>query len=104
MFIVHVNFLQKALQLEIEVSRKLVAVNAIAEKHRDLNASDFVITGFMEDQMKSVNELGRLTTVLSGVGDQALARFMFDKDLLENYVMPDFNVLKSKSQRGKSDK
>ncbi|XP_071562747.1 soma ferritin-like, partial [Temnothorax nylanderi] len=72
-----------ALQLEIEVSRKLVAVNATAEKYGDLNASDFIITGFMEDQMKSVNELGRLTTVLSGVGDQALARFIFDKDLLK---------------------
>ncbi|XP_018307680.1 soma ferritin-like isoform X2 [Mycetomoellerius zeteki] len=93
-----------ALQLEIEVSKKLVAVNAIAEKHGDLNASDFIITGFMEDQMKSVNEFGRLTTVLSGVGDQALARFLFDKDLLENYVMPNFNILKSKSQQKKFDK
>lgn len=93
-----------ALQLEIEVSKKLVAVNAIAEKHSDLNASDFIITGFMENQMKSVNEFGRLTTVLSGVGDQALARFIFDKDLLENYVMPDFNVLRNRSKRRKFDK
>ncbi|XP_012055069.1 PREDICTED: soma ferritin-like [Atta cephalotes] len=87
-----------ALQLEIEVGQKLVAVNAIAEKHGDLNASDFIITGFMENQMKSVNEFARLTTILSGVGDQALARFLFDKDLLDNYVMSDFNVLKNKSQ------
>jgi len=101
MSFIYINFLQTALQLEIEVSRKLVAVNAIAEKHGDLNASDFIITGFMEDQMKSVNEIGKLTTVLSGVGDQALARFIFDKNLLENYVMSDFNVLKSKSQRKK---
>nr|XP_012222244.1 PREDICTED: ferritin, heavy subunit-like [Linepithema humile] len=86
-----------ALQLEIEVSKKLVAVNTVAEKYGDINASDFIITGFMEDQMKSVNELGRLVTVLSGIGDQALARFIFDKNLLENYVMPDFNVLKRKS-------
>ncbi|XP_018397668.1 PREDICTED: ferritin, heavy subunit-like [Cyphomyrmex costatus] len=93
-----------ALQLEIEVSKKLVAVNAITEKHGDLNASDFIVTGFMEDQMKSVNEFGRLTTVLSGVGDQALARFLFDKDLLENYVMPNFNILKTKSQRKQFDK
>ncbi|XP_012542821.2 soma ferritin [Monomorium pharaonis] len=93
-----------ALQLEIEVSRKLVAVNAISEKHGDLNASDFIITGFMEDQMKSVNELGRLMTVLSGVGDHALARFEFDRDLLKNYVMPNFNVLKSKSQQRKQFK
>lgn len=93
-----------ALQLEIEVSRKLVAVNAMAEKHGDLNASDFIITGFMKDQMKSVNELARLTTVLSGVGDQALARFIFDKDLLENYVRADYNVLRSRSKRKKFDK
>lgn len=104
MSFVYVNFLQTALQLEIEVSRKLVAVNAVAERHGDLNASDFIITGFMEDQMKSVNKLGRLTSVLSGIGDQALARFMFDKDLLENYVTFDFNVPNNKSKRRKFDK
>ncbi|KAG5333022.1 FRIH protein, partial [Acromyrmex charruanus] len=93
-----------ALQLEIDVGKKLVAVNAIAEKHGDLNASDFIITGFMEDQMKSINEFGRLTTILSGVGDQALARFLFDKNLLENYVISNFNVLKSKSLLRKFDK
>ncbi|XP_018343501.1 PREDICTED: soma ferritin-like [Trachymyrmex septentrionalis] len=93
------------LELEIEVSQKLVAVNAIAEKHGDLNASDFIITGFMEDQMKSVNEFGRLTTVLSGVGDQALARFLFDKNLLENHIMfKSQNVLRSNSQQKKFDK
>jgi len=79
-------------------------VNVVAERHGDLNASDFIITGFMEDQMKSLNELGRLTSVLSGIGDQALARFMFDKDLLENYVTSDFNVLRSKFKRRKFDK
>ncbi|KAG7206978.1 hypothetical protein KM043_000869 [Ampulex compressa] len=93
-----------ALQLEIEVGEKLVAVNSIAEKHGDLNASDFIITGFMEDQMKSVNEMGRLVTVLSGVGDQALARFVFDKDLLDNYVTSHFNVLKNKSYTGIANK
>jgi len=98
------KFLQTALQLEIEVSKKLVAVNTVAEKYGDINASDFIITGFMEDQMKSVNELGRLVTILSGIGDQALARFMFDKNLLENYVMSDFNVLKRKSYRKTYDK
>lgn len=103
MFFIYVHFLQTALQLEIEVSKKLIGVNAIAEKHGDLNASDFIITGFMKNQMKSVNELGRLTTVLSGVGDQALARFIFDKDLLENYVKADFNVLR-RSKRRKFDK
>lgn len=80
-------------------------MNIVAEKYGDLNASDFIITGFMDNQMKSVNELGRLVTLLSGIGDQALARFMFDKYLLENYVMPDFNVLKRKSYpRKKYDK
>jgi len=90
--------------LEIEVSEHLVAVNTIAEKHCDLNASDFIITGFMEDQMKSVNEMGRLVTVLSGIGDQSLARFIFDKDLLENYVKPDYNILKNKKNPGKYNK
>nr|XP_012135101.1 PREDICTED: uncharacterized protein LOC100878097 isoform X1 [Megachile rotundata] len=85
-----------ALELETEVAEKLVAVNTVAEKHGDLNASDFIITGFMEDQMKSVNEMGRFVAVLSGIGDQALARFIFDKDLLKNYVVPKFNVIRTK--------
>ncbi|XP_076676256.1 ferritin, heavy subunit-like isoform X2 [Andrena cerasifolii] len=87
-----------ALELEIEVSEKLVSVNTVAEKHGDLNASDFIITGFMEDQMKSVNEMGRFVSVLTGIGDHALARFMFDTDLLENHVVPKFNVLRTKSR------
>ncbi|CAK9825876.1 Ferritin, heavy subunit [Anthophora retusa] len=85
-----------ALELEIEVTEKLVAVNTVAEKHGDLNASDFIVTGFMEEQMKSVNEMGKFVAVLSGIGDQALARFMFDKDLLENHVVPKFNILRAK--------
>lgn len=98
-----IRFLQAALQLETEVSEKLVAVNTVAEKHGDLNASDFIVTGFMEDQMKSVNEMGRFVAVLSGIGDQALARFMFDKDLLENHVLSKFNVLRTKSNSNGSD-
>lgn len=87
---------QTALGLEIEISEQLVDVNTIAEKHGDLNASDFIITGFMENQMKSVNEMARFVTVLSGIGDQALARFVFDKDLLDNHVSSEFNVIKKK--------
>ncbi|XP_014612406.1 PREDICTED: soma ferritin-like [Polistes canadensis] len=85
-----------ALGLEIEVSEKLVDVNATAEKHGDLNASDFIVTGFMENQMKSVNEMARFVTILSGIGDQALARFIFDKDLLDNHVSSEFNVFKKR--------
>lgn len=79
-------------------------MNTIAVKHGDLNASDFIVTGFMEDQMKSVNEIGRFVSVLSGIGDQALARFMFDKDLLDNYITSNFNVLKSSCQQRKFNK
>ncbi|XP_076235868.1 ferritin 3 heavy chain homologue [Calliopsis andreniformis] len=93
-----------ALDLEVEISERLVAANAVAEKHGDLNASDFIITGFMEDQMKSVNEMGRFVAVLSGIGDYALARFMFDKDLLDNHIIPKFNVLRTKLRPREPDK
>ncbi|XP_053973279.1 soma ferritin-like [Hylaeus volcanicus] len=93
-----------ALDLEIEVSEKLVAVNTIAEKHNDLNASDFIVTGFMEDQMKSVNEMAKFHAVLSGIGDHALARFMFDKDLLQNHVQSKFNVLRVTSRQNDIEK
>ncbi|CAL7936849.1 unnamed protein product [Xylocopa violacea] len=98
------NAFRAALDLEIEVTDKLVAVNAVAEKHGDLNASDFIVTGFMEDQMKSVNEMGRFVAVLSGIGDQALARFMFDKDLLEHHVAPKFNILRMKLRPNGTEK
>ncbi|XP_033211628.1 soma ferritin-like [Belonocnema kinseyi] len=91
------NAFKTALLLEMEVTEKLVSVNKVAEKHGDLNASDFIITYYMQDQMKSINEIARLVTILSGIGDQSLARFIFDKELLENYVMSDFNVLKDSS-------
>ncbi|OAD62516.1 Soma ferritin [Eufriesea mexicana] len=93
-----------ALDLEIEVTDKLVEVNAVAEKHGDLNASDFIITGFMEDQMKSINEMARFVAILSGIGDQALARFIFDKDLLDYHVEPKFNILRLKMRPNGSDK
>lgn len=88
----------------MDVGKKLVAVNTVAMKHGDLNASDFIVTGFMEDQMKSINEMGRFVSILSGIGDQSLARFMFDKDLLDNYVMSDFNVLRSNFHQRKFNK
>lgn len=86
---------QTALQLEMEVTEKLVAVNSVAEKHGDLSASDFIVSYFMEDQMKSINEMAKLVTILSGVGDESLGRFMFDRELLKNHVLPKFNVYKN---------
>lgn len=83
------------MQLEVDVSNKLAAAYEIAEKHKDLNASDFIISNFMENQMKSINEYEKFTTILSGIGDKTLSRFIFDKDLLDNYVQPQFNVLKN---------
>lgn len=83
-----------ALQIEITVTDKLWAANSVAEKHGDLNASDFIVTGFMENQMKSINELAKFVTILSGIGDNGLSRFIFDKDLLANHVLSKFNILK----------
>lgn len=89
--------MKTALQLEIEITEQLVNLNTVATNHGDLNASDFVVTNFMENQIKSINEIARFVTVLSGIGDQSLARFLFDKDLLENYVLPEFNVVKGRT-------
>ena len=91
------KLLQTALQLEMEITEQLVSVHSVATKRCDLNACDFIITYYMEDQMKSINEIARLVTILSGVGDQSLARFIFDKELLKNYVISDFNVFKNSS-------
>ncbi|XP_043289563.1 soma ferritin-like [Venturia canescens] len=91
-----INAFKTALQLEIDITEQLVNLNTVATNHGDLNANDFIVTNFMESQMKSINEIAKFVTVLSGIGDQSLARFLFDKDLLENHVLPEFNVLKNK--------
>ncbi|KAH0549162.1 soma ferritin-like [Cotesia glomerata] len=89
---------KEALKLEIAVTNKLVTANETAERHKDLSASDFIVTGYLENQMKSVNEFEKFITVLSGIGDKTLSRFMFDKDLLDNYVLSKFNVLQNKNK------
>ncbi|XP_012288155.1 ferritin, heavy subunit [Orussus abietinus] len=98
------NAFKAALQLEIDVASRLVAVNEVAERHNDLNTSDFIVTGFMEDQMKSVNEMAKLVTVLSGIGDHGLARFIFDRDMLEHYVNSEFNVFENGTREAPTKK
>ncbi|XP_063991886.1 soma ferritin-like isoform X2 [Diachasmimorpha longicaudata] len=85
---------QAALDLEMSVTDDLVAVNGIAVKHGDLDVSDFIITNFIDEQMKSISEIARFVTVLSGIENSGLGQFIFDRDLLKNYVPRDFNVLR----------
>ncbi|XP_028982532.1 soma ferritin-like, partial [Diachasma alloeum] len=85
---------QTALDLEISVTDDLVAINGIAEKYGDLDVSDFIITNFIDDQMKSISEMARFVTVLSGIDDNAIGQFIFDRDLLKHYIPRNFNVLR----------
>ncbi|XP_011306784.1 soma ferritin [Fopius arisanus] len=85
---------QTALDLEISVADDLIAVHGIAEKHCDISVTDFIITNFIDDQMKSISEIARFVTILSGIGNEALGQFIFDRDLLKHYVPQDFNVLR----------
>ncbi|XP_044019328.1 soma ferritin-like, partial [Aphidius gifuensis] len=87
------NAFKIALDLEMSVADELVAAEVIAQKHKDQITSDFIIDMLLKDQMKSINEMAKFVNVLSGIGDQSLTRFIFDKDLLKNYVSQKFNVI-----------
>lgn len=79
----------------MSVADELVAAEVIAQKHKDQITSDFITDMLLKDQMKSINEMAKFVNVLSGIGDQSLTRFIFDKDLLKNYVSQKFNVIKN---------
>ncbi|CAH0559980.1 unnamed protein product [Brassicogethes aeneus] len=84
-----------ALEMEIFVKEKLIEVFNVAEKHKDLQVQDLITTDFMEEQNKSICELGRLIE-RSKITDTPLGEYLFDKMIFSAFVKKDGSKLMNK--------
>jgi len=73
------NAFQSALTLEKKVNESLLNLHAICSRNNDPQCCDFLETHYLEEQVKSIKELGDHVTNLKRVGND-LGVFMFDKE------------------------
>lgn len=70
--------MQSALQLERDVNDSLLTIHKLASKHADPHLTDFLEENFLDEQVKSLKEIGSHITNLKRVGT-GLGEFQFDK-------------------------
>jgi ferritin heavy chain len=70
-----------ALQLEKSVNTALLDVHSIASKHGDPQMCDFIETGYLEEQVRSIKEISDYVTNLKRVGP-GLGEYQFDHETL----------------------
>ena len=73
--------LQAALDLEKKVNQSLLDLHALATTNNDPHLTDFLEGEFLDEQVKAIDELGRLITKLKRAGPEGLGLYLFDKDL-----------------------
>ncbi|PVD28424.1 hypothetical protein C0Q70_11011 [Pomacea canaliculata] len=74
--------MQVALSLEKSVNQALLDLHEVASNHKDAQMTDFLEGEFLQEQVKSIKELGDHITNLKRVGP-GLGEYMFDKETLE---------------------
>jgi ferritin heavy chain len=72
--------MQYALELEKKVNDSLLNVHVIASKHGDAHLTDYLEGEFLDEQVKSIKELGCHITQLKRVG-AGLGEYKYDKHL-----------------------
>jgi len=75
--------MQVALALEKSVNESLLELHAVASKHSDAQMTDFLEGNYLQEQVKSIKELGDYITNLKRVGS-GLGEYMFDKENFED--------------------
>lgn len=75
-----------ALLLEKDVNRSLLELHTLASDKGDPHLCDFLETHYLNDQVKSIKELGDHVhnLVKMGAPDSGLAEYLFDKHTLGN--------------------
>lgn len=73
--------MQVALELEKSVNQSLLDLHQVGSTHNDAQFCDFLETEYLEEQVKSIKELGDHVTNLKRVG-QGLGEYMYDKESL----------------------
>ena len=67
-----------ALALERQVNESLLNIHKIASTHQDAHLTDFLEEQFLDEQVRSINEIGSHITNLNRVGT-GLGEYQFDK-------------------------
>lgn len=73
------NAFQSALTLERKVNESLLNLHAICSRNNDPQCCDFLETHYLEEQVKSIKELGDHVTNLKRVGND-LGVYIFEKE------------------------
>uniref|UniRef100_A0A8C0PND4 Ferritin n=2 Tax=Canis lupus familiaris TaxID=9615 RepID=A0A8C0PND4_CANLF len=75
-----------ALHLEKSVNQSLLELHKLATDKNDLHLCDFIETNYLNEQVKSIKELGDHVTNLCKMGapESGMAEYLFDKHTLGN--------------------
>ncbi|KAM9854115.1 ferritin, heavy polypeptide 1b [Aulostomus maculatus] len=73
--------LECALQLEKSVNQSLLDLQKLASDHSDPHLSDFIETHFLDEQVRSIKQLGDWVSNLRlmGAPQNSMAEYLFDK-------------------------
>ena len=73
--------LECALTLEKSVNHSLLELHKLSSQHNDPHMCDFIETHYLDEQVKSIKELGDWVTNLRRMGapQNGMAEYMFDK-------------------------
>ncbi|XP_072321139.1 ferritin, heavy subunit [Eucyclogobius newberryi] len=76
--------LECALQLEKSVNQSLLDLHKLSTEHNDPHMCDFIETHFLDEQVKSIKELGDWVSNLRRMGapQNGMAEYLFDKHSL----------------------
>ncbi|CDQ92005.1 unnamed protein product [Oncorhynchus mykiss] len=79
-----VEALESALQLEKSVNQSLLDLHKVCSEHNDPHMCDFIETHYLDEQVKSIKELGDWVTNLRRMGapQNGMAEYLFDKHTL----------------------
>ncbi|CAG5131492.1 unnamed protein product [Candidula unifasciata] len=75
--------MQVALQLEKSVNQSLLDLHKLCTSHEDAQMADFLETEYLEEQVKSIKEIGDHITNLKRVGT-GLGEYLYDKESLSD--------------------
>ena len=74
--------MQVALALEKSVNQSLLDLHEVASGHKDAQMTDFLEGNYLQEQVRSIKEIGDYITNLKRVGP-GLGEYMFDKETLQ---------------------
>lgn len=79
----HTHALEDALALERKVNESLLTLHGIASSNNDAHLCDFLEGNFLNEQVDSINELGKLIVNAKRCGD-GLGAYQFDMHSLQS--------------------